>query len=71
MTSEALFVEFPSLIPSDGVRPCNGTRLDAQGLPIWTDLFSAGWQTPFDCVELFLSANAEIFLANGNVYDCR
>lgn len=47
----------------------NGTRLDVLGLPIWTVLSSAGWQVPFDSVELFLSAHAEIFLVNGNVYD--
>ena len=37
----------------------NGTRLDALGIPIWTDVYSAGWQTPFDSVEVFLSAHAE------------
>jgi len=37
----------------------NGTRLDALGIPVWTDVYSAGWQTPFESVEVFLSAHIE------------
>ena len=37
----------------------NGTRLDVLGIPIWIDLFSAGWCMPFDSVEVFLPAHAE------------
>jgi len=37
----------------------NGTRLDVLGIPIWTDVYSAEWQMPFDCVEVFSPAHAE------------
>ena len=52
-----------------GSDPVSGTRLDALGIPFWTDLYSAGWFIPFDSVELFLSAPADVRLVNGNVYD--
>lgn len=59
-TSEADFRRIPifgsRVTGSDFV---SGTRLDALGIPIWTDVYSAGWRMPLHSVEMFLSAHVE------------